>query len=103
MTYAYEALDRTHCIINTIQVNLVEHPFYDDNEDYRKLVDSAIESLVDAYQVAARAWDEEELNGDLKAEKLQLEDRLVKANKVIDKVNQMGFWKRLVYLFKGKI
>ena len=102
MTYAYEALDRTHCIINIIQVNLVEHPFYDDNEDYRKLVDSAIESLVDAYQVAGRAWDEEELNGDLKAEKLQLEDRLVKANKVIDKVSQMGFWKRLVYLFKGK-
>ena len=101
-TYAYEALDRTHCIISNIQVNLVEHPFYDDNEDYRKLVDSAIESLVDAYQVAGRAWDEEELNGDLKAEKLQLEDRLVKANKVIDKVKQMGFWKRLVYLFKGK-
>lgn len=41
--------------------------------------------------------------GDLKAKNLQLEDRLVKANKVVDKVNQMGFWKRLVYLFKGKI
>ena len=40
--------------------------------------------------------------GDLKAKNLQLEDRLVKANKVVDKVNQMGFWKRLVYLFKGK-
>ena len=38
----------------------------------------------------------------LKAKNLQLEDRLVKANKVIDKVSQMGFWKRLVYLFKGK-
>ena len=38
----------------------------------------------------------------LKAKNLQLEDRLVKLNKVIDKVNQMGFWKRLVYLFKGK-
>ena len=41
--------------------------------------------------------------GDLKAKNLQLEDRLVKANKAVDKVNQMGFWKRLVYLFKGKI
>ena len=40
--------------------------------------------------------------GDLKAKNLQLEDRLVKANKAVDKVNQMGFWKRLVYLFKGK-
>ena len=38
----------------------------------------------------------------LKVKNLQLEDRLVKANKVVDKVNQMGFWKRLVYLFKGK-
>ena len=107
MTYAYEALDRTHCIINIIQVNLVEHPFYDDNEDYRKLVDSAIESLADAYQVSGKVWDEEidedssEIS-DLKVKNLQLEDRLVKANKVVDKVNQMGFWKRLVYLFKGK-
>lgn len=39
----------------------------------------------------------------LKTKNLQLEDRIVKANKVVDKVNQMGFWKRLVYLFKGKI
>ena len=38
----------------------------------------------------------------LKAKNLQLEDRLVKLNKAVDKVNQMGFWKRLVYLFKGK-
>ena len=38
----------------------------------------------------------------LKSKNLQLEDRLVKANKAVDKVNQMGFWKRLVYLFKGK-
>ena len=107
MTYAYEALDRTHCIINTIQINLVEHPFYDANEDYRKLVDSSVESLCEAYQVAGKFWYEEidedssEI-GDLKAKNLQLEDRLVKANKVVDKVNQMGFWKRLVYLFKGK-
>ena len=35
----------------------------------------------------------------LKAKNLQLEDRIVKLNKVVDKVNQMGFWKRLVYLF----
>lgn len=41
--------------------------------------------------------------GTLRADNLHLEDRLVKANKVVDKVNQMGFWKRLVYLFKGKI
>ena len=104
MTYAYEALDRTHCIINTIQVNLVEHPFYDESEDYRKLVDSAVESLADAYQLAGQGWDEDLLGvGDLESKNLQLEDHLVKANKVIDKVNQMGFWKRLVYLFKGKI
>lgn len=64
MTYTYEALDRIHCIINNIQVNLVEHCFYDENEDYRKLVDSAIESLADAYQLAGKAWDVEESNGD---------------------------------------
>ena len=40
--------------------------------------------------------------GTLQADNSYLEDRIVKANKVIDKVNQMGFWKRLVYLFKGK-
>lgn len=39
----------------------------------------------------------------LKAKNLQLEARLVKASKVVDTVNQMGFWKRLVYLFKGKL
>ena len=47
-----------------------------------------------------------ELNGKvwaLQADNLHLENRIVKANKVVDKVNQMGFWKRLVYLFKGKI
>ena len=38
----------------------------------------------------------------LKTKVIHLEDRVVKLNKVIDKVNQMGFWKRLVYLFKGK-
>ena len=38
----------------------------------------------------------------LKTKNMQLEDRIVKLNKVVDKVNQMGFWKRLVYLFKGK-
>jgi hypothetical protein len=41
--------------------------------------------------------------GTLQADNSYLEDRIVKANKVVDKVNQMGFWKRLVYLFKGKI
>lgn len=40
--------------------------------------------------------------GTLQADNSYLEDRLVKLNKVVDKVNQMGFWKRLVYLFKGK-
>ena len=40
--------------------------------------------------------------GTLQADNSYLEDRIVKANKVVDKVNQMGFWKRLVYLFKGK-
>lgn len=41
--------------------------------------------------------------GDLKTKNLQLEARIVKANKVVDKVNQMGFFKRLNYLFKGKL
>lgn len=51
-TFAYEALDRTFCTINSIDVNLVQHRFYTENEDYRKLVDTAIEALSDAYQVA---------------------------------------------------
>lgn len=54
MSFTYEALDRTHCIINSIDVNLVQHRFYTENEDYRKLVDTAIEALSVAYQVAGR-------------------------------------------------
>ena len=54
MSFAYEALDRTHCIINNIDVNLVQHRFYTDNEEYRKLVDTAIEALSNVYQVAGR-------------------------------------------------
>ena len=53
-TFAYEALDRTHCVINTIQVNLIEHKFYDNCEEYRNLIDKAVELLSDAYQVAGR-------------------------------------------------
>jgi len=34
-TFAYEALDRTHCTISSIQVNLIEHKFYTDDEEYR--------------------------------------------------------------------
>ena len=59
-TFAYEALDRTHCTISSIDVNLVEHRFYTDNEDYRKLVDTAIEALSGAYQVAGRVDDDEQ-------------------------------------------
>lgn len=58
-TFSYEALDRTHCVINTIQVNLIEHKFYDNCEEYRKLVDQATEILGEAYQVAGREWDKE--------------------------------------------
>ena len=53
-TFSYEALDRTHCVINTIQVNLIEHKFYDNCEEYKKLVDQATEILAKAYQVAGR-------------------------------------------------
>lgn len=53
-TFAYEALDRTFCTINSIDVNLVQHRFYTENEEYRKLIDAAIETLSDAYQVAGR-------------------------------------------------
>ena len=58
-TFSYEALDRTHCVINTIQVNLIEHKFYDNCEEYKKLVDQATEILGEAYQVAGREWDKE--------------------------------------------
>ena len=58
-TFSYEALDSTHCVINTIQVNLIEHKFYDNCEEYRKLVDQATEILGEAYQVAGREWDKE--------------------------------------------
>ena len=62
MSYSYEALDRTHCIINTIQVNLVEHKFYDDCEEYKELVDQAIYLLAEAYQVVGKVLDAEEVS-----------------------------------------
>ena len=39
----------------------------------------------------------------LKAKILYLEDQWLKSKTELSKVKQMGFWKRLVYLFKGKI
>lgn len=65
MSYVYEALDRTHCVINTMQVNLVEHKFYDECEEYKELVDQAMDLLAEAYQIAGQAWDFEESEGDL--------------------------------------
>ena len=59
MTYSYEALDRTHCIINSVQANLTEYKFYNDCEEYRELVDKACELLTDAYQVAGKAYNDE--------------------------------------------
>ena len=59
-TFSYEALDRTHCVLNTIQVNLIEHKFYDNCEEYKKLVDQATEILAKAYQVAGQ-WCAHEL------------------------------------------
>ena len=44
-TFAYEALDRTHCTISSIQVNLIEHKFYTDDEEYRNLIDKAVEFI----------------------------------------------------------
>ena len=62
MSYSYEALDRTHCIINTVQVNLVEHKFYSESEEYKDLIDQAIYLLAEAYQVAGKVLDTEEVS-----------------------------------------
>ena len=40
--------------------------------------------------------------GDLKAKNLYLEDQWLISKTKLCKIEQMGFWKRLVYLFKGK-
>ena len=40
---------------------------------------------------------------DLKSKNLYLEDQWLKSKTELCKIKQMGFWKRLVYLFKGKI
>ena len=39
---------------------------------------------------------------DLKSKNLYLEDQWLKSKTELGKIKQMGFWKRLVYLFKGK-
>ena len=40
---------------------------------------------------------------DLKSKNLYLEDQWLISKTKLCKIEQMGFWKRLVYLFKGKI
>ena len=92
--------------VTLYQVNKTEHVVTGDHLELRQYSYDQITPIRDS------GGEFENLNnslivkcaeiGDLKAKNLQLEDRLVKANKVVDKVNQMGFWKRLVYLFKGK-
>ena len=62
MSYSYEALDRTHCIINTIQVNLVEHKFYSESEEYKDLINQAVYLLTEAYQVVDKKLDIEEVS-----------------------------------------
>lgn len=41
--------------------------------------------------------------GTLQADNLHLENQWLKSKTELCKIKQMGFWKRLVYLFKGKI
>lgn len=41
--------------------------------------------------------------GALQADNLYLENQWLKSKTELCKIKQMGFWKRLVYLFKGKI
>ena len=41
--------------------------------------------------------------GALQADNLHLENQWLKSKTELCKIKQMGFWKRLVYLFKGKI
>lgn len=40
--------------------------------------------------------------GTLQADNLHLENQWLKSKTELGKIKQMGFWKRLVYLFKGK-
>ena len=40
---------------------------------------------------------------DLKSKNLYLEDQWLISKTKLCKIEQMGFWKRLVYLFKGKV
>ena len=40
--------------------------------------------------------------GALQADNLHLENQWLKSKTELCKLKQMGFWKRLVYLFKGK-
>lgn len=40
--------------------------------------------------------------GTLQADNLHLENQWLKSKTELCKIKQMGFWKRLVYLFKGK-
>ena len=113
-TFAYEALDRTQCTISSIQVNLIEHKFYTDDEEYRNLIDKAVyaafdDQLLELIQCERNKF--ENINNelvcksaelsDLKSKNLYLEDQWLISKTKLCKIEQMGFWKRLVFIFKG--
>lgn len=52
----YELLDRIHLIQNAIQENVYEHQQTD--AELQRMLDTAQESLSDAYQYAGKMFDE---------------------------------------------
>lgn len=52
----YEILDRIHLIQNAIEENLYNHQ--ETDVELQRLLDSAQESLSDAYQYAGKKFDE---------------------------------------------
>ena len=66
LSYSYEVSDQTRCIItciiSAIKINLVEHKFYNESEEYKDLIDQAIYLLAEAYQVVGKVVDTEEVS-----------------------------------------
>lgn len=55
---AYEAMDRIHIIQCQIQEALLEHWYYEEDaeHEFKQLLDEAIDTLGECYQIAARDW-----------------------------------------------
>lgn len=55
--YQHEALDRTHVAICTIDDHIYNHPFIEQHQEIRAVIEQALELLASAYQMIGAKGD----------------------------------------------